>query len=110
MSWTGFVVGQRVKIVSGINQGIVVTITKPRDPHGWYELSNDTMAFEDNLILYLGAGKDDFSIPQGNIIEMPTPKPVFAHKHQLRFKDNFLELTHKELKELKLIIEGLTNG
>lgn len=44
-----------------------------------------------------------------NVIKMPTPRSKFEHKHQIRWNGNFLEFTHKELKELSLLIKGLLN-
>ena len=96
--------GDEVQILFGPQRSKVVKIAELGEGD-WYYLDDGTMAQHENLKLVSDLEKDFFD----NVIDMPKPFPKFEHKHQLRINGYYLEFTHKELKDLHLVLKGLLN-
>lgn len=81
----------------------VITTLEPEHLYGMV-LSFD-MAFLEKYT----ANEIKKEIERDNILQLPPVPSRFQHRHQLRIDGKSLELTHKELKELGLLIQGLLN-
>lgn len=108
-------VGDRVKVNYGIykdDSGIVecihsdgnasVKLIEPKDLYGMIiRIDQQFLDVEEKPVLH-----DALK----NVVPLPEKKPKFEHKHQMKINGYYLEFTHKELKELKLLLDGLTNA
>lgn len=102
-----FKIGDMVIIEEGINSGKLAEVQ--RYDKDWYVVRPEN-AIYDVWCTENQLRKDLFDEPLYNLFELP-PKPCkFEHRHLLKIDGNYLEVTHKELKELKLLIEGLLNA